>query len=264
MAAIGIIGGSGFDDPSFFKVRRRVKAETPFGNPSSEVIAGEISGVEVLAVSRHGPGHRIMPGNVNYRANIHALKQMGCTHVIATTACGSLREEIGPGTLVLPDQFIDRTARRASTFYDRGDRVCHIAMEFPFCRQLAGLMAGCAARMGLPIVPRGTIVTIEGPRFSTKAESRMFRSWGADVINMSTVPEVVLAREAGLCYQSIAMTTDYDCFGDTPHNVSWDQIVKVMAGNVEKVTSLISEAVKGVAGLDRGCGCARAIDSALV
>ncbi len=264
MAKIGIIGGSGFDDPGFFKVKRKVDADTPFGSPSSQVFEGEISGVEVAAIARHGPGHKIMPGNVNYRANIQALKDRGCTHLVATTACGSLREEISPGTLVLPDQFIDRTAKRACTFYDRGERVCHIAMEFPFCGELRAELLGCAGRLGLPVTAGKTVVTIEGPRFSTKAESRMFRAWGADVINMSTVPEVVLAREAGLCYQAIAMTTDYDCFGETCHNVSWEQIVKVMTGNVKKVTALISEAVKRIPGLARKCGCDRAIDTALV
>jgi 5'-methylthioadenosine phosphorylase len=264
VARVGIIGGSGFDDPEFFARERELEVDTPWGAPSSRVLEGKISGVEVSLVSRHGPGHKIMPGNVNYRANIHALKERGCRVILATTACGSLRTEIAPGFLVLPDQFIDRTTKRASTFYDRGEQVCHIAMEHPFCRGLRDLLARCAAELGLDCARDRTVITIEGPRFSTKAESKMFRTWGADIINMSTVPEVVLAREAGLCYQAIAMSTDYDCFMETKENVTWEQIVKTMTENVEKVTRLIAEAVKGAADLDGSCGCADAIGTALV
>jgi len=264
MTPIGIIGGSGFDDPDFFSLLRQEDVQTPFGAPSAPLRFGEISGQSVVFVSRHGPGHKIMPGRVNFRANIHALRQAGCTHVLATTACGSLREEIEPGFLVLPDQFIDRTTRREQTFYDRDEQVCHIAMESPFCPELRDALADGAKELGLPLVRDKTVITIEGPRFSTQAESRLFRTWGADVINMSTVPEVVLAREAGLCYQAIAMSTDYDCFMDSDRNVTWEQIVKVMSGNVDRVTTLLSRAVHLVKDLPRRCGCAGAIDTALV
>ena len=197
MVKVGIIGGSGLEDPKFLKDQREVEYETPYGKPSSPLMVGKISGVEVVILSRHGKGHTIMPTNVPYQANIYALKEAGCTHILATTACGSLREEIKPGELVFIDQFIDRTTKRRSTFYEK-DLVCHIPMAEPFCPNLRRLLYEQARKLGFRCHERGTVVTIEGPRFSSRAESLMFRQWGGDVINMTTVPEVVLAREAGL------------------------------------------------------------------
>src|SRR3989338_7646749 len=208
---IGIIGGSGLEDPNVLKDAKEISVKTKFGSPSSSLTPGKINDVGVVIVSRHGKKHSINPTNVNYRANIMALKDIGCTHIIATTACGSLREYIKPGHLVFCDQFIDRTTKRHSTFYD-SDRVCHIPMAEPFCNELRKLLAESAANLGYKNKAKGTVVTIEGPRFSSKAESHMYRAMNADVINMSTVPEVVLAREAGLCYAAIAMSTYYDCF----------------------------------------------------
>ncbi len=191
MTKIAMIGGSGFDDPDFLTNVKSMKMGTPFGPLSHDLITGKFGETEVTIVLRHGKGHRIRPSAVNYRANIWALKEIGISHIVATTACGSLREEIEPGHLVFPDQFIDRTAGRKSTFYE-GDQVAHISMADPFCEQLRQILIDTAVQENIPHHPTGTMVTIEGPRFSTRAESKMFRLWGGDIINMSTVPEAVL------------------------------------------------------------------------
>ncbi|MHC5081129.1 MAG: S-methyl-5'-thioadenosine phosphorylase [Planctomycetota bacterium] len=261
MIKIGIIGGSGLDDPKLLAQAEEIEVETPFGRPESPLTLGILEGCPVVILARHGRKHAVMPSRVNYRANIRALKDQGCTHVIATTACGSLRDEIAPGHLVFPDQFVDRTTKRDSTFYDK-DRVCHIAMEEPFCPQLRPLLAQEAEALGFEHHAKGTLVTIEGPRFSTRAESRLFRAWACDIINMSTIPEAVLAREAAMCYHPIAMSTDYDCFKETSENVSWEQIVKIMNANVERVKALLAAVVPKVAFEE--CLCRTAIDQALV
>ena len=217
--------------------------------------------MDVVILSRHGKKHSIMPSNVNFRANIVALKEQGCTHIIATTACGSLREEIKPGHLVFCDQFIDRTTKRAQTFYD-SDKVCHIPMAEPFCSKLRKLLAETASELKIEHHKKGTVVTIEGPRFSTKAESRMFRQWKADVINMSTVPEVGLAREAGICYAIIAMSTDYDCFMDDRPTVTIDEVLKVMKQNAENVKKLLLEVIPKIKYTE--CQCKVDIKSAVI
>jgi len=234
---VAIIGGSGLDDPELMTDMEERQVETPYGQPSSPLITGTIDGVETVILARHGRDHSIYPTGVNYRANIYALKELGCTHILATTAVGSLREEIRPGDLVFPDQFIDFTKHRALTFYD--DKVVHTPMAEPFCRKLSTLLAESAAELKLGFHSKGTIVTIEGPRFSTKAESHMFRLLGADVINMSTVPEVVLAREKGICYQSIAMSTDYDCWKEDEEPVTWEMILATMKKNANNVKELL-------------------------
>src|SRR3989344_1333885 len=221
---IGIIGGSGLEDPKILKDAKEIDATTKFGSPSSSLTTGKINDADVVILSRHGKKHTIMPSNVNYRANITALKEQGCTHIIATTACGSLREDIKPGNLVFCDQFIDMTTKRAQTFYD-SDKVCHIPMAEPFCEKLRKLLAEAASELKIKHHNKGTVVTIEGPRFSTKAESHMFRQWKADVINMSTVPEVVLAREAGICYAIVAMSTDWDCLMEDKKPVTIDEVL---------------------------------------
>ena len=197
---------------------------------------------------------------MNYRGNIWALKEQGCTHIIATTACGSLREKIKPGHLVFCDQFIDRT-RRNSTFYDI-DKVCHIPMAEPFCPKLRKTLAETASEMSLAHHKKGTVVTIEGPRFSTKAESNLFRQWSCDVINMSTVPEVVLAREAGICYATIAMSTDYDCWHKTEKPVTIDMILKTMHQNAENVKKLLLATIPKINHLD--CKCKEDIKTAVI
>lgn len=239
---VGIIGGSGMDDPKLLEDKKEKAVKTPWGSPSSKLSTGKINGVPVVILARHGRDHSIYPTAVNFRANIHALKAEGCTHILATTAVGSLRDKIRPGDLVFPDQFIDFTKLRALTFFDK-NHVVHTPMGEPFCGSLRKLLVACSKKLKLRNHPSGTVITIEGPRFSTKAESHMFRAWGADVINMSTVPEAALAREAGLCYQSIAMSTDYDCWKEEEEPVTWEMIVETMGRNADNVRSLIKAAL---------------------
>jgi len=235
---IGIIGGSGLDDPKIIKGARGKNVKTPYGNPSSPLTIGKINGVDIVILARHGKDHSIYPTGVNFRANIYALKKEGCTHILATTAVGSLRTKIRPGDLVFVDQFIDYTKHRTVTFFDE-KKVVHTPMAEPFCGELRSLLIATAKELKLRHHGKGTVITIEGPRFSTKAESYMFRGFGADVINMSTVPEVILARELGICYQSIAMSTDYDCWKEGEEPVTWDMIVSIMHKNAENVKKLI-------------------------
>ncbi len=241
---IGIIGGSGLDDPKLLENFEEKEIETPFGQPSSKMICGQLGGKEVVILARHGKDHSVMPTKVPYRANIWALKELGATHILATTACGSLREEIKPGDLVFIDQFIDNTKHRALTFFE--DKVIHTPMAEPFCANLRKLLADSAKDLKLRYHDKGTMVTIEGPRFSTRAESHLFRSWNADVINMSTVPEVILARELGICYQSIAMSTDYDCWKEGEEAVTWEMIVRIMSQNADNVKKLLIDVVPKV------------------
>lgn len=261
MVKIGIIGGSGLDDPKLLENYETIEILTPFGHPSSSITTGKLNGVNIAILARHGKKHQIMPTNVNYRANIWALKEIGCTHIIATTAVGSLQEEIAPGHLVFPDQFIDRTTKRAQSFYDT-NKVCHIPMGEPFCHNLRNIFISVVEKQHLKFHPKGTVVTIEGPRFSTKAESHIFRSWNAHIINMSTVPEVVLAREAGLCYASIAMSTDYDCFMDTREPVTLEEVLRVMHENAEKVKALLKEIIPKIQSTE--CFCKEAIKTSVI
>ncbi len=238
---IGIIGGSGLEDPEFLEDRHEIVVDTKFGRPSSPLITGSINGVEIAFISRHGKGHSLMPTVVPSRANIMALKEYGCRMVLATTACGSLQEDIKPGDFVFLDQFIDMTKKRDYTLYGK-DRVCHISMDEPFCSNMRQTLISSAKTLGIRYHQKGTVVTIEGPRFSTRAESRMWRILGADVINMSTVPEAQLAREAGMCYASIAMATDYDCFMEG-REVTIEEVLKTFKINVSKVKELISHSL---------------------
>jgi len=252
MVTIGIIGGTGFGNPDFLDDVKRVKLHTPYGSPSSIPVTGNHDGAALVTIARHGEHHTIAPSRVNFRANIWAMKHLGVTHIIAVTAVGSLREEIEPGHIVFPDQFIDRTTCRASTFFE-GHEVCHIPMAEPFCPDLRKILADTAAGLGLANHPAGTVITIEGPRFSTRAESRMFRAWGADIINMSTVPEVVLAREAGICYATAAMSTDYDCWHESEEPVSWELIQKTMQSNTANMQKLLLAALPNVG--PGNCSC---------
>jgi len=248
---IGIIGGSGMDDPELLQEREEVRMQTPFGRPSDRLVCGKIEGVAVVILGRHGSGHTIMPGNVPYRANVFAMKALGCTHLVVSTACGILREGIKPGDLVLLDQFIDRTHKREQTFYDgaRGHPagICHIPMGDPFCAETRGIVKAVADELGVTMHPKGTMVSIEGPRFSSRAESNFFRLLQADTINMTTVPEVVLANEAGLAYCSIAMATDYDCWKEDEAAVDVAAVLEVMKGNADKVLKVWKKAIPAIA-----------------
>jgi 5'-methylthioadenosine phosphorylase len=245
MTKIGIIGGSGLDDPDILKDARDRIESTAWGEPSSPLKCGSIGGVDVMLLARHGRRHTIPPSQVNYRANVRALAQAGCTHILATTAVGSLREEIGRGDLVILDQFIDFTRRRVLSYHESFEphQPKHAPMAEPFSAPLReALIAGCRT-LGYRHHPTGTVVTIEGPRFSTRAESRMFRLWGADVINMSIAPEAILANEAGLPYAAVAMSTDYDCWKEDEAPVSWDEIIRVFSSNAQKVTRLLASII---------------------
>jgi 5'-methylthioadenosine phosphorylase len=245
MVKIGIIGGSGLDNPDILKDARDLIVSTKYGEPSSPLKLGKIQDVEVVLIARHGRKHTITPTNVNYRANIQSLKDQGCTHILATTACGSLREEIGRGDLVILDQFIDFTRLRKLSFFDEfppGDAK-HTAMAYPYSEELRTLIIESAIELNLNFYKKGTVVTIEGPRFSTRAESEMFRIWGADVINMSIAPETILANEAGIPYAAIAMSTDYDCWKDDEAPVTWDEILEIFGKNVDNVIKLLTRTI---------------------
>lgn len=260
MPKIGIIGGSGLDDPKICKDAKEISVTTKFGPPSSPLTIGKINGIDVVILARHGRKHDIMPTNVPNQANIMALKEQGCTHIIATSACGSLREEIRPGDFVVVDQFIDRTTKRKSTFYEK-DHVCHIPMAEPFCPNVRNALNETVKKLGFPNHPKGTVITIEGPRFSTIAESKLWRQWNADVINMSTVPECVLAREAGMCYAVVCMSTDYDSWMEGRH-VDIAEVLRVFRENSEKVKKLIMETIPGIK--DAECRCRQDIKTALI
>lgn len=242
---VGIIGGSGLDDPDILHDPKDVCINTPFGSPSAPLRSGTIGGRRVFLLARHGREHTIPPTQVNYRANIHALKSVGCTAILATTAVGSLREEIGRGDLVILDQFIDFTRMRALSFHDRfaPHAPLHTPMADPFSEPLRGLLCACCDELDITHHKAGTLVTIEGPRFSTRAESRMFRLWGADVINMSVAPECALANEAGIPYAAVAMSTDYDCWKTDEAPVTWDEILRIFGENARKVTELLTAAL---------------------
>jgi len=246
MVKIGIIGGSGLENPDILRSPEERTFETPYGLPSSTLLSGNLNGKNVVILSRHGRDHTIPPSGVNNRANIHALKESGCTHIIATTACGSLRDEIRRGDLVVPDQFIDFTRRRELTFFDefKPGIMNHTPMADPFDKNLRNLILSSASGIGLPIHKSGTVITIEGPRFSTRAESRMFRLWGADIINMSVAPEAIMANEIGIPYAAIAMSTDYDSWKDDEAPVSWEEVIAVFNKNVHNVLKLLMKVIE--------------------
>lgn len=241
---IGIIGGSGLDKPQILTTSRSVEIDTPYGKPSSKIILGKINEKNIAILGRHGKNHSFPPSLIPYRANIWALKSLGCTHILATTACGSLTESMKPGDFVFLDQFIDFTKQRSCTFFE--DKVVHTPMAKPFDASIRRLLTQTAKKLNLPHHSQGTIVTIEGPRFSSKAESLMFKNWGADLINMSTVPEVTLANEVTIPYQSIAMVTDYDCWKENEESVTFDLILKRMANNAKNATLLLIETIKQI------------------
>jgi 5'-methylthioadenosine phosphorylase len=245
MAIIGLIGGSGLEKLNLFRNHEEINIKTPFGYPSSTFLKGQVNNCTVYILSRHGRGHTITPTNVNNRANIHALKELGCDHVIATTACGSLREEIDRGHIVVPDQFIDFTRFRKNTFYEEFEpgSPIHTAIADPFSKPLREMLIAAAIDLGLHFHPTGTIVTIEGPRFSTRAESIMFRKIGADIINMSTAPEAALANEAGLSYAAVALSTDYDSWKHDEKPVTWEDVFRVFEENVKNVTRLLEKVI---------------------
>ncbi len=262
-AEIGIIGGSGLYDPEIVRNAKEFKIYTPYGRPSDNIIVGEVEGRRVAFLPRHGRGHKIPPHRINYRANIWALKSIGVRWVIAVSAVGSLREDYRPGDIVFPDQFIDMTKKREYTFFE-GPVVAHVSMADPFCPTLRKLLVEAAEEAGIRYHGSGTYICIEGPRFSTRAESKLWRMFGADIIGMTLVQEVVLAREAQMHYATIAMVTDYDVWAEKP--VTAEEVAKVMAENVEKAKKLLRLVIPRIPkpGERPGCGCEESLREALI
>ena len=237
---IGVIGGSGLYEPGALEDVQEIPIESPFGEPSGPVTTGTISGVKFTFIARHGAGHMLSPGHVNYRANIDVLKRAGVTDVVAISAIGSLKEELEPGHFVAVDQLIDRTAGRERSFFGEGI-VAHVPLADPVCARLSGLAETAARKAGATIHKGGTYVAIEGPQFSTRAESHLYRQWGADVIGMTAMPEARLAREAELPYALVGMVTDYDCWRDPEGDVDVTDILKVMGANADKARAMLAQ-----------------------
>jgi 5'-methylthioadenosine phosphorylase len=260
--AIGVIGGSGlYELPGLTDVRWR-RVRTPFGDPSDEYCVGRMGERRVVFLSRHGRGHRLLPSELNFRANIWGLKSLGAEWVISISAVGSMKEQIRPLDLVIPDQFFDATKRRVSTFFGDGI-VGHVGMADPVCPQLAAILDKAARETGATVHRGGTYICIEGPQFSTKAESRIYRSWGVDVIGMTNMPEVKLAREAELCYATLALATDYDVWHETHAAVSVEAVVKNLLQNVATAKEVLARAIPDVAP-PRACECGRLLESAII
>jgi 5'-methylthioadenosine phosphorylase len=262
---IGVIGGSGVYDIDGLEHKEWVRVSSPFGEPSDQLLLGELQGQKMVFLPRHGRGHRLAPGDINFRANIDALKRAGVTDVISVSAVGSLRENLQPGTFVIVDQFIDRTFARVKSFFGNG-LVAHVSMARPVCRRLGDHIEAAARAASIPVARGGTYLVMEGPQFSTLAESELYRSWNCDVIGMTNMPEAKLAREAELCYATVAMVTDYDCWHPNHDDVTVEAIVKVLLANAEKARTLVRAlAPRLVAdGEAAACACRQALSSALI
>jgi 5'-methylthioadenosine phosphorylase len=261
-AEIGIIGGSGLYSMPGISDVRQVPLETPFGAPSDAYVLGTLEGRKVAFLSRHGQGHRFMPTEINYRANIHGMKQLGVERVISLSAVGSLKEEHRPMDFVVPDQFIDRTRHRVDTFFGDG-LVAHIGFGHPICEETAKIAVEGCKQTKVNVKAGGTYLNMEGPQFSTKAESNLYRSWGLDVIGMTNLTEARLAREAELCYATVAMVTDYDCWHEEHDHVTVDQIVAVLVKNAENACSVVRHAVAAMP-RSRSCKCESALKNAII
>ena len=262
MNTVGVIGGSGLYDMTGLEDVERVRLTTPFGEPSDEFVCGTLADVRLIFLPRHGRGHRILPSEINFRANIYGMKKLGAEWVIGVGAVGSLREEIHPGHLVVPDQLIDRTFRRQSTFFGNGI-VAHVTFAEPFCPVLSTALVQSARKISADVHARGTYVCMEGPQFSTRAESFLYRQWGADVIGMTNLQEAKLAREAEICYATVAMVTDYDCWHPAHDEVTVDQIIAVLNKNAENACNVVREAVAAMP-RRRTCKCGSALATAII
>ncbi len=262
---IGIIGGSGVYDIEGLANTRWEKVESSFGEPSDELLFGELNGLELVFLPRHGRGHRIPPSEINFRANIDALKRVGVTDILSVSAVGSLREDLTPGTFVIVDQFVDRTFARTKSFFGTG-LVAHVSVAKPVCSRLGDHIQAAAQAAGIKTVRGGTYLVMEGPQFSTLAESELYRQWGCDVIGMTNMPEAKLAREAEICYATVAMVTDYDCWHPGHDAVTVDEIVKVLLANADNARTLVKQAVPAI-GADAcadDCACRRALQHAVM
>lgn len=261
-ARLGIIGGSGLYRMEGLEEVRDHRVATPFGEPSDPVRLGKLEGHSVAFLARHGEGHRLLPTEINYRANIYALKSLGVERILSVSAVGSLREDVHPGELLLPDQFLDRTRHRAETFFGRG-LVAHVSMADPVCPELLELVRGAADRCGAAVHGGGTYLCMEGPQFSTRAESRAYRSWGASVIGMTNLQEARLSREAELCYLTLALVTDYDSWRDDGNDVDVGDILENLRRGTRTAATLIRESLRSWPAA-RGCRCAQALEDAIL
>jgi 5'-methylthioadenosine phosphorylase len=259
---IGVIGGSGLYEMEGLTQVRTVKVATPFGKPSDDFIVGTLFGRRVAFLPRHGRGHRVMPTDINYRANIYGMKKLGVERIISVSAVGSMREEIRPGDIVIPDQFYDHTKHRRSTFFGSGI-VAHVGMADPVCADLSRTLIESGVAVGATVHRGGTYLCMEGPQFSSRAESLVYRTWNMDVIGMTNATEAKLAREAEMCYSTIALATDYDCWHHSEEAVTVEAVLAVMKHNVETSKAMIREAVKRMGG-ERPCGCGQALESAIM
>ncbi|MDP8254408.1 MAG: S-methyl-5'-thioadenosine phosphorylase [Candidatus Alcyoniella australis] len=259
---IGVIGGSGLYQMDGMTDVREERIDTPFGEPSDALVVGKLGDVTLAFLPRHGRGHRLMPSDINFRANIYALKQIGAQWIISVSAVGSLKEHIAPGQILIPDQFFDRTKSRVPTFFGEGI-VAHVAFADPVCSELAQILYDAGIEVGATIHQYGTYICMEGPQFSTRAESNVYRSWGMDVIGMTNIPEAKLAREAEICYATMAMCTDYDCWREPDDDVSIESILEIMNSNVVVAQKLIAAAVPKIGG-ERNCKCASALEYGII
>jgi 5'-methylthioadenosine phosphorylase len=260
---IGVIGGSGLYEIEELTDIQEVVLDTPFGSPSDAYITGVLDGVKMVFLPRHGRGHRLLPSEVNYRANIYGLKKLGVEQIISVSAVGSMKEEIVPGHIVIPDQFFDRTqGKRASTFFGDGV-VGHIQFADPVCGDLSQVLFDAATAVGATVHRGGTYICIEGPNFSTRAESNIYRSWGVDIIGMTNLPEARLAREAEICYATLALATDYDCWHQEHDDVSVEAVIAIIHQNVATARNIIKAAVKRLSG-ERSCACGQALSYSIM
>lgn len=261
-SVVGVIGGSGLYQMQGLEKVREVEVKTPFGRPSEKFIKGMVGETEMVFLPRHGKGHRWLPTEVNFRANIFAMKKLGVERIVSVSAVGSLRQEIAPGDIVVPDQFIDRTTQRPSTFFGKGI-VAHVSLADPFCKDLSGILATAAASEGGKVHSRGTYLCMEGPQFSTRAESRLYRSWDADVIGMTNLQEAKLAREAEICFGTLALATDYDCWNQAAGDVEIENVLAVLRQNVALAQKTIRRAVTLLTE-SRTCACAASLKDAII
>jgi 5'-methylthioadenosine phosphorylase len=264
-ATVGVIGGSGvYDIPGLADTRWKM-VKTPWGEPSGALLFGRVGDVQLVFVPRHDKGHRLSPTDINYRANIAALKMAGCTDVISISACGSFREELPPGTFVVIDQFIDRTFAREKSFFGTG-MVAHVSVAHPVCRRLGDELESSIRKLNIPVKRGGAYLAMEGPQFSTQAESFLYRAWGCDVIGMTGMPEAKLAREAELCYATVAMVTDFDCWHPDHDHVEVSAVIKVLLKNADRARGVVGDVLPKLAARPARCphGCDHALDNALI
>jgi len=261
---VGVIGGSGLYEIEGLQNVEEISIDTPFGSPSDAFITGTLDGVKMVFLPRHGRGHRFLPSEVNYRANIFGMKKLGVTQIISVSAVGSMKEHIVPGHIVIPDQFFDRTqGKRASTFFGQGI-AGHVQFADPICPDLAAILTSAARDVGATVHAGGTYICIEGPNFSTRAESQIYRSWGVDIIGMTNIPEARLAREAEICYATVALATDYDCWHDGHDDVSVEAVLEIIRQNVATARAIIKTAVGQILRQQLKCNCDKALEFAIM